>query len=154
MRKKLIYFHEADTAGNIYLPHEVDFKSEVYGTVNKFDCEKIPLDLVAVSGRVDFAADGIYLLLRIWNNPSGAKFAKMLESGYSLMPIGTGRIDEDNIVRDYVLHYFTLTIKPIWNVRDNLLKQHESPSHTHGRGNRADNEDRVDGRLPRNKRAR
>lgn len=154
MRKKIIYFHEPSIAGNIYLPHEVDFKPDVYGALDKLDCEKIPLNLVAAAGKVDFAPDGIYLTMRMWNNSSGKKFAKMLEGGYCLMPIGTGRIDDENIVRDYNLHYFTLTLKPIWNVRDNVLKQHEGASHTVRSRNRTNNENGMDGRLPRNKRAR
>src|SRR3972149_505267 len=140
MRKKLIYLHEPDAAGNIFLPHEVDFSPEVYGAVDKFDCARLSLELVTVSGKVEFASDGIYIYMKIWDNTGGRKFAKMMEGGYHLMPIGTGRIDEQNIVRDYILHYFTLTVKPIWNVRNNLLKQHEGTSRTRlGRGIRPDN---------------
>ena len=40
MRKKLIYFHAKSLAGNMYLPHEIDFDAEIYGVLDKINCEK------------------------------------------------------------------------------------------------------------------
>ena len=126
IRKKLISFRQRTTAGNIYLPHEVEFKQETYGSLEQSDSYLVPLDKIAASGRTTFETDGIWIDLKIWSNPYGAEFARLFESGYHLKPIGTGRIDGEGVIRDFVLHHFCLTKNPLWN--DNVPKQRKGSS--------------------------
>lgn len=124
IRKKLIYFRQHDNAGRIFLPEEVDYKDNVYGSLD-VDIDDIvnglTVERIAAIGKVDFKYDGIYIDISIRDNFQGDRFKEMFGDGYHVCPIGTGRFDND-YVRDYFLHYFILTKTPTWNENESNIK--------------------------------
>lgn len=142
--KKLIYFHEGSRAGNIYVPHEIDFDKVVFGYLNKNKDNPI-----AAIGRPLIRGDALYIQIQPMDNDYGIMFMEALAVDYPLAPIGTGKVDQDGTVRDYVLQGFYLTEKNIWH--ENLHTQNESSTRNTGDGEHPDNKDGLDGGLPRDK---
>ena len=101
--------------GRTYLPTDTSWPDRLlYGTIEHPKDFSVPLDKIVASARVFERPDGVWAeVTPVRTNPDLANlFERMIDNGYTVVPSGAGRIDENGVVRDFRLISFYLTKNP------------------------------------------